>query len=116
MYAHIAMYCIANKCCILPSYVVRHKVCDRGACCNPEHLLLGTKGDNNKDRDDTDRRAKTWTRKGRRLDAKTVLAIKIDIGYGHGNAQLYSSYPGLTYFQLHHIRKGSRWGHVKVDA
>jgi hypothetical protein len=45
-----------------------------------------------------------------------VLAIKIALRYGHSNATLYASFPGLTYFQLRHIKVGSRWGHVKLNT
>jgi hypothetical protein len=115
-YAHIVMYCVANKCCIIPGYVIRHKVCSNGACCNPAHLVLGTVGDNNKDRVESGRSTKVWKRKGLRLTDKIVLDIKLAIRYGHSNNTIYGNFPGLTYHQLYHIRKGSRHGHVKLGA
>ena len=33
---------------LIPGEVVRH-TCDRSRCCNPEHLLAGTRGDNVRD-------------------------------------------------------------------
>jgi hypothetical protein len=35
---------------IAPGNVVRHKVCDNEACCNPYHLLEGTQSDNELDK------------------------------------------------------------------
>ncbi len=50
---------------------VLHK-CDNRQCQNPRHLFLGTKGDNNRDRD----------RKGRRVNP---------VGEAHGRAKLTAS-------------------------
>jgi HNH endonuclease len=35
---------------IAPGNVIRHKVCDNEACCNPWHLLEGTQSDNELDK------------------------------------------------------------------
>jgi hypothetical protein len=48
-YAHRVVYEVLNGKIEDPSLVVRH-TCDNPPCCNPKHLVLGTRGDNNRDR------------------------------------------------------------------
>lgn len=38
-----------------PGEIVRHKVCDNPACCNPHHLLKGTQSDNETDKYEAER-------------------------------------------------------------
>ena len=53
---------------------VRHK-CDNPRCINPEHLELGTWGDNNRDRAQRDRSAKTVPSR-QKLNSVQVAEIK----------------------------------------
>lgn len=48
--AHRVAYCEASGCSLasIAGVVVRH-TCDNPPCCNPEHLILGTKADNSAD-------------------------------------------------------------------
>lgn len=48
--SHRAAYCAANGVTLqdIEGYVVRH-TCDNGRCINPDHLLLGSIADNNRD-------------------------------------------------------------------
>lgn len=56
---HRLVYCKANALALedIAGKVVRH-TCDNPRCINPEHLLLGTKADNNRDRAERSRSAK----------------------------------------------------------
>lgn len=47
--AHRVVYEVMNGKIEDPSLVVRH-TCDNPPCCNPKHLILGTRGDNARDR------------------------------------------------------------------
>lgn len=56
---HRLVYCEHNKCSLesIKGKVVRH-TCDNPRCINPEHLLIGSRGDNNRDRAERGRSAK----------------------------------------------------------
>lgn len=56
---HRLVYCKHNDCPLesIAGLVVRH-TCDNPRCVNPMHLVLGTRGDNNRDRAERDRSAK----------------------------------------------------------
>lgn len=43
---------------IVEGMVIRHK-CDNPICCNPKHLVIGTRGNNEKDKYDRDRQGYT---------------------------------------------------------
>jgi hypothetical protein len=86
--------------------------CDNPPCCNPDHLFLGTQGDNNKDRHQKGR-----SRGGRlqgekhhqaRLSIDDVLAIRAS---GDRSGDLASRY-GTTQSHINSILSGRRWSHV----
>ncbi len=56
---HRLVYCTAHKLSLegIDGKVVRH-TCDNPRCINPNHLLLGSRADNNRDRADRGRSAK----------------------------------------------------------
>lgn len=66
---------------------VLHK-CDNRACCNPDHLFLGTRKDNNEDRDSKGRQARGFAlseavKRGRRSNPTCILR-----GSANGNSRL----------------------------
>jgi len=72
---HRAMY-IACHGPVSPDLVVRHR-CDVTACCNPQHLTIGTQKENVADCIKRGRRADSRGR-GSKLTAEDVLAIRDD--------------------------------------
>ena len=60
--------------------VVMHS-CDNPKCCRPEHLNLGTKTDNNKDRDIKQRQARGITNGSTKLTEQDILDIR-NMPYG----------------------------------
>jgi predicted XRE-type DNA-binding protein len=54
LYAHRVVYELVHGPIGDPSLVVRH-TCDNPPCCNPRHLVLGTRADNARDRGDRKR-------------------------------------------------------------
>lgn len=72
---HRLVYCRHNKVSLesIKGLVVRH-TCDNRSCINPEHLLIGTVADNNRDKVNRGRCAKS--RKTRKLSDDVVKAIR----------------------------------------
>jgi hypothetical protein len=65
---------------ITQGLVVMHS-CDNPKCCRPEHLSLGTKADNAKDRDIKQRQARGITNGSTKLTEQDVLDIR-NMPYG----------------------------------
>ncbi len=87
--------------------------CDNRACCNPEHLWLGTNGDNVRDalakfgprslRGEDSPRAK--------LTEKEVLEIRRRIKDGAVQRRLAEEY-GVTHYQISLIHRRKSWRHI----
>lgn len=88
--------------------------CDNRACCNPEHLFLGTHADNA-----ADAAAKMRTTLGSRnpaakLDENTVVHLKIALEYGMPIAMVAEKY-GISVSHVYAIRSGKAWGWLDAD-
>lgn len=90
--------------------VVMHK-CDNPKCCNPNHLVLGTQEDNNRDRAEKGRTV-SHMRPGEdhpsvRLTKEQVELIRSTTGHGTGR-QLAERF-GVAQSTISAIRKGRSW-------
>jgi hypothetical protein len=92
-------------------FVVMHK-CDNPSCCNPNHLVLGTQAENNKDR------AAKGRTKTRMLPGEAHPSAKItedavrDIRTG-GPAKIHMDRYGVSESLVFQIRSRTIWTHVK---
>ena len=80
--------------------VARH-TCSNRHCINPDHVLLGSYSDNNRDK------LKDQGNK-RYLDVLTVKKIKKLIKEGKSNKEIYQIYP-ISKYQMYDLRRGRRW-------
>lgn len=81
--------------------------CDNPSCVNPRHLFLGTRVDNNADRDAKERQAK-GERNGSRLTEAQVVAIRAD---PRTNREVALQY-GVQESAISNIRLRKAWKHV----
>ena len=86
---------------------VLHK-CDNRLCCNPEHLFLGTRADNNFDKVSKGRQSRGEIVRTARVTSKDVIAIRGSSETSYVLAQKY----GLTWGHINKIRSGRAWTHV----
>lgn len=88
---------------------VLHK-CDNRACCNPEHLWIGTNADNVADMDQKGRRADTrgMNHPQRKLNEDQVISIRSD---ERSNPQIASEY-GVTKELISQIKRRVCWKHL----
>lgn len=87
--------------------------CDNRACCNPEHLFLGTQADNMADRDRKGRQAKGETVHSSKLTERDVLDIRMLIDHSRGqNLKQIGDLYGVTYDAIYCIKVGKTWRHV----
>lgn len=89
--------------------VLRHK-CDNPKCCNPAHLVVGTRAENNQDRDDRGRHVALRGEKHgcAKLTPEQVLEIRAAPSHTRGIARLY----GVSYAAISSIRTGRAWKHL----
>ncbi len=90
--------------------VVRH-TCDNATCINPEHLILGTDADNNRDMIE---RGRINPLRGEccifaKLTTDQILQIRAD--KMHGNRELAKVY-GVSHGNISAIRLGKSWKHI----
>jgi len=96
---------VPNGLCVL------HR-CDVPGCVNPTHLFLGTKADNNRDRNAKQRHASGEQHGSARLSAANVLEIrKLYAAGGVFQRELGKRF-GVTTMSISHILSRKRWRHV----
>lgn len=114
VYAHRVAYELGHgsspgSLCVLHS-------CDNGLCVRPDHLFLGTKGDNNRDRARKGR-TKLGDRKGdkhpnAKLTETDVREIRTAHARGERTIDIASSYPQTSLGNLYTIVNRQSWKHV----
>lgn len=92
-------------------FIVMHK-CDNPPCCNPRHLVLGTVGENNRDRHEK-RRSKGGASPGE-TNPSAILnseAVKEIYQSSETHSALARKY-GVVQQSIYDIRVGRNWRHV----
>lgn len=89
--------------------VVRH-TCDNSKCINPNHLILGTIGDNNKDK--AERGRNRDQRGGRNNMSKLTDADVVDIKNSTLTTKQLSDKYKVSKVQIWYIKSGKRWSHI----
>ncbi len=135
VYAHRVAYFLATE--VDPvELCVCHK-CDNPKCCNPEHLWLGTKGDNLRDAITKGRHQAppissvtgdaNWQRqrpqdliRGQahhraKLSDEDVIAIRASCRAGVGQKSLAKRY-GVARCTITRISTGETWAHLKTET
>ena len=84
--------------------------CDNRACCNPEHLFLGTNADNMADmvKKRRSHKPKGLKNPNTKLTEAQVIAIRSDTRLLRVIAKEYKV--GIS--QISHIRTGKKWKHI----
>lgn len=91
---------------------VLHK-CDNRDCVNPEHLFLGDRSTNNKDRKEKNRSAKGESHGQSKLDEKSVFEIRKKRMQGCEYQQLSEQYK-VNWYTIRKICKNQIWKHVEL--
>lgn len=100
VYAHRLAYEL-SKGSIAEGLVVRHK-CDTPSCCNPEHLVLGTRAQNANDRD---RRGRgRWLHNEERPTIRYSNAVIIAIRSAVGSTRQIARALGVSKSFAHAVR------------
>ena len=115
MRAHIVSYRL-HRGDVPKGLVVRHG-CDNPSCVNPEHLELGTRADNNRDRDE---RGRHWSPSGvahhaAKLTPETVAEIRAIPRHTKGFARGMAEKFGVSIGHIYQVRSASAgiWRNVK---
>ncbi|ALA07595.1 hypothetical protein BC01_001 [Bacillus phage BC01] len=90
------------------SVLLRHK-CDNPKCCNPDHLVEGTHGDNVRDRVIRNRSAKGTSHGRTKLTEDQAKFIKYDTTYN--NSELARMFDVSTK-AIRLIKQGINWSHI----
>lgn len=87
---------------------VLHK-CDNRRCLNPEHLFLGTRGDNAKDRTSKGRDSRGVDRWNCKLTPEQVVEIR----KSNEKASVFVKRYGISYANVGMIRKRQSWRYLE---
>jgi len=90
---------------------ILHK-CDNPSCCNPDHLFLGTQGDNNSDRHakGRDGNQKGMKHHNAKLTDQQVLEIR-GIGKSYSVKYVAALY-GVSISLIYKVKSKESWGHL----
>ncbi len=110
--AHRIAYMYYNKIQELNGSIVIRHTCDNSICCNPNHLITGTHGDNRADCIERNRHAKGETVGTAKLTEEQVKEIRYKalLGFRHGT--LAREY-GVTRPAISYAVKYNTWKHIK---
>lgn len=93
--------------------VVCHS-CDNPACCNPSHMWLGTRADNNKDMDHKGRARRPAIKGEANAKAKLTNEDVVAILKDPKGATALGRYYGVNRNTIMRIRNGSGWKHITI--
>jgi hypothetical protein len=110
--AHRVAWAISSTEQLAPRAVIRHR-CDNPPCCNPRHLIAGTRLDNIRDRDD---RGRQYGPRGEdhhraKLRPDDVRVIRERLAAGETGKALAREY-GVTETAISSIKRGHSWKSV----
>lgn len=108
--AHRAAF-IAFRCEDPSGKVVCHK-CDTPACCNPDHLFLGTQGDNIRDMHSKGRAGCAGVKGSKHHSAKLTEADILSIRSSACDASTLADQYGITRTSIYLIRSRKTWRHI----
>lgn len=114
--AHRVAWMLANG-PIPDGLCVLHR-CDRPTCCRVEHLFLGTRTDNNQDRDEKGRHVSNPVRGEKcpwvKITEQDVIAIRSDIYRGWTLVAIAERF-GISKGQVSRILRGEAWTHLDTQ-
>jgi hypothetical protein len=113
--SHRLSYAVAHKLSLedIEGIVIRH-TCDNPPCCNPNHLVAGTHGDNCKDKIIRGRLPIGEDAGPSKLTEIQVREIKIRLLGGERGNVLAKEF-GVHVMTVSDIKRGATWGHVNVE-
>ena len=109
--AHRLSWELHTKLGIPEGLCVCHK-CDNRKCVNPKHMFLGTKTENNMDRDAKVRQARGQLNGNAKMTDKDVLKIRAMSAAGMSNPRIAEQI-GLSRITVWEITTRKKWKHLK---
>lgn len=108
--AHVLAFKLANPKRHLRQYMCICHKCDNKICINPDHLFIGTRIDNNKDRDIKGRQVSVYGSKNgkSKLTEESVKMIKSYLEDGYSFAYLATNFK-VRWQTIQAIAKGRTW-------
>lgn len=86
--------------------------CDNRACVNPSHLFLGTRLENEQDKDRKGRRPRGERSGNAKLTNETVLAIRREYASTRIRQRDLAAKYGIGQASVHYIVTGKHWSHL----